>query len=74
MNRYPSLGVHPILSSWQNKRTPHCITRNNQYFISQNRSAILLFYHEQFSLQQVANRLNISVGAVKVVYTNLVIN
>jgi len=35
-----------------------------------NRSAILLFYHEQFSLQQVANRLNISVGAVKVVYTN----
>jgi len=33
-----------------------------------NRSAILLFYHEQFSLQQVANRLNISVGAVKVVY------
>jgi len=30
-----------------------------------NRSAILLFYHEQFSLQEVANRLNISVSAVK---------
>lgn len=30
-----------------------------------NRSATLLFYHEQFSLQEVANRLNISVGAVK---------
>jgi RNA polymerase sigma factor (sigma-70 family) len=30
-----------------------------------NRSAILLFYHEQFSLQEVANRLNISVNAVK---------
>ncbi|MBD2772458.1 sigma-70 family RNA polymerase sigma factor [Iningainema tapete] len=31
----------------------------------QNRSVILLFYHEQFSLQEVANRLNISVSAVK---------
>jgi RNA polymerase sigma factor (sigma-70 family) len=30
-----------------------------------NRSAILLFYHEQLSLQEVANRLNISVSAVK---------
>jgi RNA polymerase sigma factor (sigma-70 family) len=30
-----------------------------------NRSAILLFYHEQFSLEEVANRLNISVVAVK---------
>lgn len=30
-----------------------------------NRSVILLFYHEQFSLQEVANRLNISVSAVK---------
>ncbi len=30
-----------------------------------NRSAILLFYHEQFSLQEVANCLNISVSAVK---------
>lgn len=30
-----------------------------------NRSAILLFYHEQFSLQEVANHLNISVSAVK---------
>jgi RNA polymerase sigma-70 factor, ECF subfamily len=30
-----------------------------------NRSAILLFYHEQFSLEEVANHLNISVGAVK---------
>ncbi len=30
-----------------------------------NRSATLLFYHEQFSLQEVANRLNISVSAVK---------
>jgi RNA polymerase sigma factor (sigma-70 family) len=30
-----------------------------------NRSAILLFYHEQFSLQEVANRLNISITAVK---------
>jgi RNA polymerase sigma factor (sigma-70 family) len=30
-----------------------------------NRSVILLFYHEQFSLQEVANRLNISVNAVK---------
>ncbi|MBD2022589.1 sigma-70 family RNA polymerase sigma factor [Leptolyngbya sp. FACHB-36] len=30
-----------------------------------NRSAILLFYHEQFTLQEVANRLNISVSAVK---------
>jgi RNA polymerase sigma-70 factor, ECF subfamily len=30
-----------------------------------NRSAILLFYHEQFSLEEVANYLNISVGAVK---------
>lgn len=32
---------------------------------TKNRSAILLFYHEQFSLQEVANRLNISVSAVK---------
>lgn len=32
---------------------------------SKNRAAILLFYHEQFSLQEVANRLNISVNAVK---------
>jgi RNA polymerase sigma-70 factor, ECF subfamily len=30
-----------------------------------NRSAILLFYHEQFTLQEVADRLNISVNAVK---------
>jgi RNA polymerase sigma factor (sigma-70 family) len=30
-----------------------------------NRSTILLFYHEQLSLQEVANCLNISVGAVK---------
>jgi RNA polymerase sigma factor (sigma-70 family) len=30
-----------------------------------NRSAILLFYHEQFSLQEVANSLNISISAVK---------
>jgi predicted DNA-binding protein YlxM (UPF0122 family) len=30
-----------------------------------NRSAILLFYHEQFSLEEVASRLNISVVAVK---------
>ncbi|AFZ28700.1 RNA polymerase, sigma-24 subunit, ECF subfamily [Gloeocapsa sp. PCC 7428] len=30
-----------------------------------NRSAILLFYYQQFSLQEVANRLNISVSAVK---------
>jgi RNA polymerase sigma-70 factor, ECF subfamily len=30
-----------------------------------NRSAILLFYHQQCSLQEVANRLNISVSAVK---------
>jgi RNA polymerase sigma factor (sigma-70 family) len=30
-----------------------------------NRSATLLFYHEQLSLQEVANRLNISVSAVK---------
>jgi RNA polymerase sigma-70 factor, ECF subfamily len=30
-----------------------------------NRSAILLFYHQQFSLEEVANHLNISVGAVK---------
>jgi RNA polymerase sigma-70 factor, ECF subfamily len=30
-----------------------------------NRSAILLFYHEQFSLEEVATHLNISVGAVK---------
>ncbi|MBD1998098.1 sigma-70 family RNA polymerase sigma factor [Leptolyngbya sp. FACHB-671] len=30
-----------------------------------NRSAILLFYHEQFSLQEVANRLKISISAVK---------
>lgn len=30
-----------------------------------NRSAILLFYHEQCSLEEVANRLNISVVAVK---------
>ncbi len=30
-----------------------------------NRSVILLFYYEQFSLQEVANRLNISVSAVK---------
>lgn len=30
-----------------------------------NRSAILLFYHEQFSLQKVANRFYISVSAVK---------
>jgi RNA polymerase sigma factor (sigma-70 family) len=30
-----------------------------------NRSAILLFYREQFSLQEVANHLNISVVAVK---------
>jgi len=30
-----------------------------------NRSVILLFYHEQFSLQEVANHLNISVSAVK---------
>ncbi|GAA6618894.1 hypothetical protein NUACC26_047060 [Scytonema sp. NUACC26] len=30
-----------------------------------NRSVILLFYHEDFSLQEVANRLNISVSAVK---------
>jgi len=29
-----------------------------------NRSATLLFYHEQLSLQEVANRLNISVSAV----------
>lgn len=32
---------------------------------TKNRSAILLFYHEQFSLQEVANHLNISVSAVK---------
>jgi RNA polymerase sigma factor (sigma-70 family) len=30
-----------------------------------NRSVILLFYHEEFSLQEVAKRLNISVSAVK---------
>jgi RNA polymerase sigma-70 factor, ECF subfamily len=30
-----------------------------------NRSAILLFYHEQCSLQEVADRLDISVSAVK---------
>lgn len=30
-----------------------------------NRSVISLFYHEQFSLQEVANRLNISVSALK---------
>jgi RNA polymerase sigma factor (sigma-70 family) len=30
-----------------------------------NRSATILFYHEQLSLQEVANQLNISVGAVK---------
>jgi RNA polymerase sigma-70 factor, ECF subfamily len=30
-----------------------------------NRSAILLFYHQQCSLQEVANRLNISLSAVK---------
>mgnify|MGYP002776997659 CR=1 FL=1 len=30
-----------------------------------NRSAILLFYHDQFSLQEVAKRLDISVNAVK---------
>ncbi|BAZ09645.1 putative RNA polymerase ECF-type sigma factor [Calothrix sp. NIES-4071] len=30
-----------------------------------NRSVVLLFYNEQFSLQEVANRLNISVSAVK---------
>jgi RNA polymerase sigma-70 factor, ECF subfamily len=30
-----------------------------------NRSTILLFYHQQCSLQEVANRLNISVNAVK---------
>jgi RNA polymerase sigma-70 factor, ECF subfamily len=30
-----------------------------------NRSAILLFYHEQCSLQEVANRLDISVSAMK---------
>ncbi|MBR8833277.1 MAG: sigma-70 family RNA polymerase sigma factor [Stigonema ocellatum SAG 48.90 = DSM 106950] len=30
-----------------------------------NRQATLLFYHEQLSLQEVAVRLNISVGAVK---------
>lgn len=30
-----------------------------------NRSVTLLFYHEQLSLQEVANRLNISVSAVK---------
>jgi RNA polymerase sigma-70 factor, ECF subfamily len=30
-----------------------------------NRSAILLFYHQQFTLQEVADRLNISVNAVK---------
>jgi RNA polymerase sigma factor (sigma-70 family) len=30
-----------------------------------NRSAILLFYHEQFSLQEVADCLDISVSAVK---------
>lgn len=30
-----------------------------------NRSVVLLFYNEQFSLQEVANRLNISVNAVK---------
>jgi RNA polymerase sigma factor (sigma-70 family) len=30
-----------------------------------NRSATILFYHEQLSLQEVANHLNISVGAVK---------
>ena len=30
-----------------------------------NRSATLLFYHEQLSVKEVANRLNISVNAVK---------
>ncbi len=30
-----------------------------------NRVATLLFYHEQLSLQEVADRLNISIGAVK---------
>lgn len=30
-----------------------------------NRSAILLFYHEQLSIKEVANRLKISVSAVK---------
>jgi RNA polymerase sigma-70 factor, ECF subfamily len=30
-----------------------------------NRLATLLFYHEQLSLQEVADRLNISIGAVK---------
>ncbi len=30
-----------------------------------NRSATLLFYHEQFTLQEVADRLDISVSAVK---------
>jgi RNA polymerase sigma-70 factor, ECF subfamily len=30
-----------------------------------NRLATMLFYHEQLSLQEVADRLNISVGAVK---------
>lgn len=41
------------------------LVRAIQTLSDKNRSATILFYHEQLSLQEVANHLNISVGAVK---------
>jgi len=52
----PSLGVHPILSSWQKEELHTALLETINTLSPKNRSAILLFYHEQFSLQQVANR------------------
>jgi RNA polymerase sigma factor (sigma-70 family) len=41
------------------------LARAIQTLSDKNRSATILFYHEQLNLQEVANHLNISVGAVK---------
>ncbi|MEO0535506.1 MAG: sigma-70 family RNA polymerase sigma factor [Cyanobacteria bacterium P01_A01_bin.123] len=56
----------PNPQQWAEQKERHMALQEAVNALSpKNRSAILLFYHRQFSLQEVANRLNISVGAVK---------
>ena len=68
------LGTEP-LSIDRNSPDPQQIAEQKEIYTAllkaidtlshRNRLAILLFYQEQLSLQEVANRLNISVSAVK---------
>ncbi len=58
----PSLDPQQIAEQ-QETRTE--LVRAIQTLSNKNRSATILFYHKQLSLQEVANHLNISVGAVK---------